>query len=432
MPLTFDPDLIVDREQELAQLIEWATVPNVRYRLKSIAAPPGYGKSWLLSEFVRRLSDRDDLFIIRVPTLRLKSKADIDDWLPSVVKAAREICLNVRQHEGDTLPESILRLLDDLCENCIPALRPLLIVDGFDELSDDERQILESHLLQSFWRNECTRIAIAFRDELSLYNSRLRRVEDRMNLNVFIPQYGEEQLQKRVEKDKITKLSITDLRPLIPLYTWTHPEVNCNLYEIAKQKIKNNKDLSFTADELRDSWLSLVKDKLYQVMPTRDTYLFKVELEKSLIDNLGTGQLPAKLREQFKENGEILTSQAQCVKVEQAEGKWMIVDAGSDKKYLIQSENNNQALDVYLDTIEADLKIIAGHKEDTWTIKTYGQLCGCSELEASRRVQKLMELSLVANEGSRFKIVDGIREIIRAEMDIRTLGQKKQKQELSS
>ncbi|RME50821.1 MAG: hypothetical protein D6796_02220, partial [Caldilineae bacterium] len=61
-PEKFNAKLFVGRESLLEDLIRWATAPTVRRRLRTIAAPPGYGKTWLLHELERRLREknRDD------------------------------------------------------------------------------------------------------------------------------------------------------------------------------------------------------------------------------------------------------------------------------------------------------------------------------------------------------------------------------------
>jgi hypothetical protein len=69
-------------------------------------------------------------------------------------------------------------------------------------------------------------------------------------------------------------------------------------------------------------------------------YLFSIRPD--FIAELDTGQVSTRLYDQFKVNGQVLTSQAQAV-VEQAGSQWTIVDDG--KTYLIQREN--QTLNAY-------------------------------------------------------------------------------------
>lgn len=335
--LEFNPDLFVGRETELVQLISWVTSEVVPRRLKTIVAPPGYGKSWLLRQLADRLSDQHgrDLFLIWVPTKKLKSREDIAQWLLEVSKDVQCYSLRVRNHDLAILPvEAIIsRLLEDLCVNCNSALRPVLIVDAFDELLDNERRELEKHLLERFWYNPSVRIIMAFRDELRLTSPPLRRGEERTHLGAFTPTLGQEQLQRRAEFYQ-DSLSPQELPPLVPSYNWTHPYINTRLYEILKQKKLANQSLRLAREDLRRSWLSLIEGKLQQ---------------KFLSPGL----------------------------------------------------------------IEKDLQAITA-KVDAWTLETFAQVCGYNLSTAFNHLQDLMALSLITGERGKYRVVDGIREIIQA------------------
>ena len=72
-------------------------------------------------------------------------------------------------------------------------------------------------------------------------------------------------------------------------------------------------------------------------------------------------------------------------------------------------------------TLERDLKRIVAHKEDTWTLETFATMCDYSEREALHHLQSLMALSVVSPAyKQRYKVVDGLREIIRAENRLRS------------
>lgn len=264
----FSPNLFVGREAELEQLIQWAIAETVPRRLKTIAAPPGYGKSWLLYQLEERLHGNHragcPLFLIRVPAKVVTSREAIAAWLPSVITKAQvdHPYDNIRDHNPVNPPETIIaHLLEDLCENCHPALCPILIVDAFDELPDNERGDLERHLLERFWNNSSVRMIMAFRDEIRLTSPPLRRGEERIPLGVFTPMLGQKQLQRRAEFYQ-DSLSLQVLLPLIPYYNWTHPKINTSLYETAKQKIQNQQPLEFTLDEKRSCWVALIAEKL--------------------------------------------------------------------------------------------------------------------------------------------------------------------------
>lgn len=340
----FPQNLFVGRELELQSLIEWVMAPTVPRRLKPIVAPPGYGKSWTLHRLERDLAHQHgrELFLIRVPTLTLKSRTDIEAWLPSIVAEARRLRPNIRAHQPTHSPEKIIaNFLEDLGQNSSPVLRPLLIVDAFDELLDNERRELETHLLEQFWANPAVRIIMAFRDVLSLLRPTLRRGEERFPLQIFSSEVGRAQLQKLTTDNP--GLKAEDLLSLLPPYRWNHPKINSCLCALAHNKVQHHLPLLFTADEVRDCWVSLIEDKI-------DLHI------------------------------------------------------------------------INLKEIENDLKTIVT-VEDTWTLETFATICKCDKREAHHRIQRLMAISVVVQaQSQRYQIIDGLRELLRAENHLREEG----------
>lgn len=339
----FSPKLFVGRISNLEELIRWSTDPVVPRRLKSIAAPPGYGKSWLLYQLENRLTGRSDVFVIRVSPLELKSKEDIEQWLPSVVKKAQAMCARVRDGvPGDLLESQISNLLEDLYESCHPSLTPILIVDGLDETLKNEQRELEIHLLEQFWRDPRVRIIVSFRDEYSLTSPNLRRGEERVPLEPFSEDDGRRQLDKRSElKAEELRISQADMLKIVSPYTLNVPGLNTILSKCIKQNEGFQRHPVLSADDLRECWHTLI--------------------------------------------GLALTRRAETP-----------------------------------ESLEKDLKRIVDHHEDTWTLETFANLCACSESTAYYHIQSLMTLSVVSSAyRQRYQVVDGIREIIRAENRLR-------------
>jgi hypothetical protein len=138
-----------------------------------------------------------------------------------------------------------------------------------------------------------------------------------------------------------------------PLYTPPHilteiEDTEAKLGKLRAELEKKIEDTEAKLGKLRAEyvyyWLCLVCPIILPVVLSyyfwTSPYLFSVELNS--INELDTGQVSAILYDQFKENGQVLTPQAQAV-MEQAGSKWTIIDDG--KMYLIQREN--QTLNVY-------------------------------------------------------------------------------------
>jgi hypothetical protein len=349
MPEEFSPNLFVGRENELAELIRWATTQYVPRRLKTIAAPPGYGKTWLLNELENRLREKNvhSVFVIRVAPSELRSRADIITWLSSIFEKARSGCPKVRDYDPhDSLESTIHGLCADLCEHCSPTQRPLLFVDALDELPENERKELEKHLLEQFWRNPCVRIMISLRDEYSLTSHNLRRSEERMLLSPFSKEAeGRQQLAKRSQLGgENLKLSQEELLKIVSPYPLKVPGINTILSKRIKQNEDDQRHPVLSAGDLRECWQTLIG----------------VEFTR---------------RPESPE------------------------------------------------TLEEDLKKIVEHEEDTWTLETFANLCAYHEIMALYHIQSLMTLSIVSSaHKQRYQVVDGIREIIRAENRLRREG----------
>ncbi|RME46360.1 MAG: NACHT domain-containing protein, partial [Caldilineae bacterium] len=259
-----------------------------RRRLRTIAAPPGYGKTWLLHELERRLREknRDDLFIIWVPTSELTSRGKIIEWLPGVIAAAQEVCPDVRGiAPGDSPQTAIDRLLEDLSQGCSPPRRVLLFVDGLDEISEAAQKELARHLLEPFWQDTTVRMVISFRDDYSLKSHLLRRGEKRIFLPPFSRREGETQLDKRARlAGETLPIAREELLARVEPYPLNVPGINTILSQRIKQNEAEKRAPLLSADDLHACWRELVGPQLSQ-MPQDATILEEdlrhiVELEE--------------------------------------------------------------------------------------------------------------------------------------------------------
>jgi hypothetical protein len=329
--------------KELQQLIDFATAETVSRRLPTVAGPPGYGKSWLLRRLYENLNDTSvkkfrGLFVIWVPLDRFESFDDMKAWLQTVVAQAQKICPAVAEINPNDTPEAVIgHLLQKLDEECKPKWRIIVFVDALDEPPNNLCRELENRILENFWRRDCVRMIISFRDDFSLKNPNLRRGETRIVLETFSQEQGREQLEKRatVIPEALTT-PIEKLLELVYPYKFNHPGLNTLLSQKIYQNELNGHNPVLTADDLRDCWAALIKDSL-------------------------------------------------------------AIDPG------------------YAKIVERDLKILVSIKEDTWILETVAKYLDASVTDAQKRLQELIEKSVVAHySAKRYKVVDGLREFLRS------------------
>lgn len=352
----FSPALFVaSREPYVNELFEWAIAPDVGGRVWIIEAAPGYGKTWVLCRLEQRLRDEGihgkNLFVVRVPAKQLTSGPDknawrkaILEWLAEKITEVKKFRPTIRDHDPDAEPEAnIVSLRNQLCRQ--PVLPPLLIIDAFDEVEDDERRsILERSLLEPFWLdNNCAKIIIAYRDQFKFRSSSLKndREPDSISpLEIFARSDGEEQLHRLTVELSIANLIIPHDLPTILPYEWNHPKINSCLFTILHAKVTKSEMAKLTADDLRACWLGLIEER--------------AKAEKLLLSR-----------------------------------------------------------------IEQDLKAIVKMKR--WTHEEFHDVCEYSTLaETLRAIDALRKLSLVLYlTGLENQVIDGVREIICAELELR-------------
>ena len=157
LPLPDDFDrLFVGRAPILLDIELWATQFNRRARLRKIQAPPDYGKSWLLRRAFQRLSQIPGLYPIWADAQRLLREAEFNDWLQSEIDLVRQQkdCAQIRAYDPTVTTMQMLQaFLNDLWHVCGTPLRPILITDALDEISQEQVWDIEKRLLEPFAQN---------------------------------------------------------------------------------------------------------------------------------------------------------------------------------------------------------------------------------------------------------------------------------------
>jgi hypothetical protein len=270
-------DLFVGRTAPLAQIIDLANDSDPAQRVLSVVGPPGVGKSYLLNYARDRLRRSGRLVfwvnLSRDPQIRsdcpdVTVPARFRDWLRQSIALASQRCDQVRAYDSAASVEAVVQtLVSVLCGQCDPKPNPMLIVDGFEEISVAERDALEKSLLEPFISGHCTRIIIGRRDEFSLNSSALRWTEDRLDLTVFNSTEAQQQVSTRLTRWNLrphrtshtgtfsfpANLPLTlGLPNLIPPYQWNHPGINNFLLECIMVRYQAGSGSYLFAGDLAD------------------------------------------------------------------------------------------------------------------------------------------------------------------------------------
>ncbi|HSD85660.1 MAG TPA: hypothetical protein VLG46_17490 [Anaerolineae bacterium] len=250
--------LFVGRQTLLNHIIQWTTQERPDHQVWSLVGPPGVGKSYLIHkvhEVLTRMPDRLILWIdlTRDPAIRgdapdITLPGNDTDWLRQAVAQAQRICLNVRRFDAAVPFEAMWdTLVHDLCANC-SQVTPTLLVDGFDEVTEQQRLDIEERLLAIFARRSCTRLLISRRDENALQSYELRWKECTEAIQVLSAEEARAQIKTRLDhwQNRPRHTQQTGLLPVssdlladlnlletIPPYAWNHPGLNTLLLERA-------------------------------------------------------------------------------------------------------------------------------------------------------------------------------------------------------
>lgn len=273
------PDLFVGRTTSLARILYWANEENPVQRVLSVVGPPGVGKSYLLHRAYDRLqaSGRVVFWIdlSRDPAIRggcpdVLTMDGLRSWLKAAVQYARQSCPSVRDYEGSISPEAMIHTLaTDLCDVCDS--KPVLMVDGFEEINQQERDRLEWTVLEQFISRGCTRILIGQRDEFALNSPSLRWTEGKEILSVMDEKESDLQIKTRLEKwnahprhaGPIVNFPSADwLKNLrehnpLPPYDWNHPGLNTLLLERIVPRHQAGSEAYVSVDDLRQCILEV-------------------------------------------------------------------------------------------------------------------------------------------------------------------------------
>lgn len=263
----YSPEQFAGRQQLLEDLVTWVSESAVNLRIKLISAPPGYGKTWLINALNDRLKNLDnaDLFVIFCSARQLIDPAAIGKWLGQVWQQAHAHCpALVAPTPGESIAGFLARLM--ACWETEPALRPIFLLDGIDELSPSQQRMLETQLLEPVHAYPQARIVVSCRDDFGFKSFPLRKAaKNSVTLLLFTAAESQEQLKKRPEANAgqlpIARQKLLDL---VAPYTLTIPYLNTILIRLVRRNLANQANPLLSAGDIRACWLAAIGPKFLE------------------------------------------------------------------------------------------------------------------------------------------------------------------------
>lgn len=237
----------VDRPKAKDAITNWVESPTEK-RILSVVAPPGNGKTWILKNLHKEWSNPGKRLVLWLDapdiicreeeqdTARMIEPKAFGEWFENAWNHAARHCHHLRPISPIAdFKAQIEALVEMLCD-CDLAHSPVLIVDGYDEITERQAETLSLRLLHPFLGRSCTRLILAHRAEwlvkgLSFYKRQMLLLSERDPLSW---EFALEQFQRLFEQ-KYPGHPPRDpsnwMKEQCQHYRWNHPFINRFLFE---------------------------------------------------------------------------------------------------------------------------------------------------------------------------------------------------------
>ncbi len=235
----------VDRPQAEEAIQRWLDSPSEK-RIFSLVAPPGNGKTWTLRRLYQKWGNPGNRLVVWLDApvlIRREETQDVNrmidaesfkQWFDEIKSRATQHCRSLQPISTlADLPAQIGALVEMLCNCSLPA-SPLLIVDGYDEITEKQAETLGLRILKSFLERECTRLILAHRVEwkvhgLPLYKREVLFLSEKAPLS---PEFALCQFEILFKEKCPTDpaLDPKDWMEQLKHYRWNHPFINHFLF----------------------------------------------------------------------------------------------------------------------------------------------------------------------------------------------------------
>lgn len=236
----YQSDLFVDRPDPLRALKEWVDAPGDK-RVKSLVGPPGSGKTWILKTLESEWEKSRYVLWLDVPKWMnppssgdpIKSKF-AHQQLEDLWKKAKQFCdfPEIIDHTAD-LSAIIEKLVEIVC-NCNLEHDPVVIVDGYDEITEDQAKAFSKRVLEKLISRRCIRMIIAYRDEWTLQGDVLRNNETKppLRIDTVDKSFAVAQFRRLYPHISHIDEELDNWMNQFQYYTWNIPLINDILFSI--------------------------------------------------------------------------------------------------------------------------------------------------------------------------------------------------------
>lgn len=276
----YNQNVFIERKDDLGQEVlpqvyAWANLLTVEKNVWTIVAPPGMGKTWLLRAAWENWTSStgsdpaypDRLVIwINAPdwinrseeydTRRMFNLTEALKRLKPFVEKAR-----VTPFDRDMDPSATIdALVAALCEQRHLNCPPIVIVDGYDELTQTQAGVVSERVLERFVSRACVHMLIARRADFPLQGYalknphviRLQAIESVADqFTNFANAYYSTAAHLHLD-------NLETFKRLRPYYQWDHPYINAFLFDRALSRPSTPFDQLVTQKDIEQCCQSLV------------------------------------------------------------------------------------------------------------------------------------------------------------------------------
>ncbi|MBV6396092.1 MAG: hypothetical protein HFACDABA_01680 [Anaerolineales bacterium] len=267
----YDQDVFVDRPAALAKMRAWADTAAVERRVMPLVAPPGGGKSWILKNLEQGWNSAGDRFVVYmdVPSLvdldkngsALIKMDGLEKWLQEVEAAAAQR-YSIQSISRVPQLQAILSEFARLICDCNPVKDPIILVDGYDELSEAQAEVFSSQILKPLHERDCIRLIIAHRPECNVKGDSLRTNQHDPKLflhelDPLSPKFALDQFKRLFQKarPRQTPPELSAWMTELKHYKWNHPLANCFFFKLGM----NSSWAKLTGQDLKDGCKRIIE-----------------------------------------------------------------------------------------------------------------------------------------------------------------------------